>query len=260
MTIKYNKHPFKPRHRKEIEFIAQNGSASVSQLAELLAVSVITIRRDLDFLEKFGVITRHFGGASINEEPSEPPLPSRIHSQADEKERIGQAVVDIVHGTESIILDAGSTTQMVANAFMRNPWKGTVLTIDPRIALTLNDGESLFSVLLTGGLLRKDADALVGTAAESFIRDFRVPYGVIGINGVDLPRGVMNSNVLDYAIKRAIIDASDHVIVVADSQKFQTKALAYLADWTSIDIVVTGRDIPETLLQTLSEHVRVITV
>lgn len=228
------------RQQKILEHLQRTGSASVQYLARACQVAPMTIRRDLETLSEQGLVRRYFGGAFLDEGMTEPPRRARLSAWPEEKERIGAQTARYLRGSESVILDAGSTTYAVAVAMLDDPWEVTVITNDPHIALLLGSGPDAISIMLVGGLLRRNTLSTVGDFGRQLLEVVHAEVAVMATNGVSLEHGVMNSNVLEWSIKRTMVQSARRCVLVADHTKLQTASLYTYAPWSAFELVVTG--------------------
>jgi DeoR/GlpR family transcriptional regulator of sugar metabolism len=218
--------------------LERDASVSVNDLAERLAVTAMTVRRDLDVLERKGLLRRVRGGAvSAQGRSYEPPLLTRTRNHLEEKRRIGAMAATLVKDGDSIAIDVGTTTIEVARNLVgrRNL---TVITPSVHVAAALGEQAGI-RLILTGGVLRPGEFSLVGNVAERALREFFVDRLFLGIGGVDFAAGLTEFNVEDAQVKRAMIAGAKEVVVVADASKFGTVALAAVAGLHVVKRVIT---------------------
>lgn len=238
------------RRRAIVDFVNQKGRALVRELARQSGSSEITIRRDLELLHNRGLIYRTHGGA----------LPIRAGAESDrslterelqhprEKFRIAAAAARMVKEGQSIVLDSGSTTTVIARA-LRNFEHLTVITNAINIAGEL--AGSKVEVILTGGMLRKNSYSLVGPLAEDSLRHLKADILFLGVDGFDTESGVSTPNLLEAQLNRLMVQISTRVIAVCDSSKFGRSSLSSIVPISSIHGVITDKEIPKTDLRTL---------
>jgi DeoR family transcriptional regulator of aga operon len=227
------------RRREILEYMARQGAADVTALAEQFSVSIATIRRDLQLLHDRGHLTRTHGGAVVPlESASFEPFHSdktRLHTK--EKEAIAKAATAHVVDAEVIVLDSGST--MLALARQLKARKGlTVIATDLQIALELVDVPG-FEVVLVGGVARAGHYSLVGPIAENALRELHANHAFLGADAIDLHGGLTNANIAEVAVKRLIMASADEAMLLADRSKFGRRSLARVADLTAFSQVIT---------------------
>src|SRR5262245_37856838 len=182
------------RHDMILRENEKHAKVSVVELARALAVSEMTVRRDLEHLEQAGLVTRVHGGAvSAKSRSYEPPFNSRVVRQVEAKNRIGQAAAKLIREGETVILAAGTTTLEVARALLgrRNL---RILTLSLRIAVLLVD-EPGIELLLPGGTCRPDEHSLIGPIAERTLQGFSFDTLVLTVGGLSLESGATEYNI-----------------------------------------------------------------
>lgn len=229
-----------PRDRRQAIFdqLEQAGRVTVANLASHFGVSEMTIRRDLEALERRGLIRRVHGGAvSAVSLSYEPPFELRAERNVEGKQRIGKAAAGLIDDGETIVLDVGSTTLHVAES-LKGKRTLTVLTPSLRIAEVLA-GTPGIRLMLTGGVVRPGEFSLIGDAAVRAFDDFVFDTVVLGVGGLHPEAGATEYNLDDAAVKIRALSAATRCIVVADRSKLGKVAFAKVCPLSRIDVVVT---------------------
>jgi DeoR/GlpR family transcriptional regulator of sugar metabolism len=235
-----------------LERLERDAKLSVSELAAQLRVSEMTVRRDLEAMEKSGILQRVHGGAVTAQSRSyEPPFAARSMRHVEAKQRIGCAAAAMVSEGETLILDAGTTTLEVARSLMgRRNLK--ILALSLRIADILVD-EPGFTLLVPGGVCRPGERSFVGSMAEDALREFRFDTLFLTVGGLSLEAGVTEYNQEDAAIKRTAFASSRRRIAVADSSKLGKTAFARICALDELDVLVTDKQAPRDLVRSIRE-------
>jgi DeoR/GlpR family transcriptional regulator of sugar metabolism len=238
-----------PEERRAVilNILNQSGRCRVNDLARELAVSEVTVRQDLDILEKQELLSRTHGGAIlIAKRGFERPFQIQETAFRDEKIRIGKAAASLVSDGETIILDVGTTVTEVARNIQSR--KGlTVVTNALNIAMLLEDFPEI-TVLVTGGTLRAKQHSLVNPFGQFILERIRVDLAFIGINGIEAEHGVTNANLAEAEMKSLFVKVARRRILVADSGKIGNVALAKVAALHEIDLLITDEQAdPEEL-------------
>jgi DeoR family transcriptional regulator of aga operon len=231
--------------RQHILALAQrNGRVLVDELSNSLGISRITIRKDLDYLEGRGVLQRTHGGALLPQSGTmfDPSLQEKESRHSQEKERISAAAVALVQDGQCVLLDSGTTTTALARA-LKQFSRLTIITNAVNIAAELSGTN--FEVILTGGSLRKNSFSLVGPLAEEVLADMHADILFLGVDGFDLEVGLTTPNLMESRVNRAMVRAASKVVAVCDSTKFNRRSLSKIVDATSIQHVITDRNLPE---------------
>ncbi|MCE7007888.1 DeoR/GlpR family DNA-binding transcription regulator [Kibdelosporangium philippinense] len=226
------------RHAEILRCLTQDGSASVTALCAQLATSAATIRRDLIWLEREGVLTRVHGGAVLS--PShERPFERVASEDCGAKDAVAKAAASLVHDGESVLLDIGTTTHRLA-AHLRGR-EITVLTSNLAVYEELADDNSVELILL-GGVVRRNYRSMVGFLTEDALRQVRVDRVFLGAAGIRDDGSVMDDTVVEVPLKRAMVTAADQVVLLADRGKFPGGGLARICGPEEIDVLVTNAD------------------
>jgi DeoR family transcriptional regulator of aga operon len=233
-----------PRHERILELLGEKGVAEVTVLAEVLGVSAVTIRADLDALERLRLIRRIRGGAMLLRPARfERPLDLPSQSFSTEKERIGEVAASLVRDGETIILDAGTTTLALARALPENLTDVVVVTNGLDIAIALQDRPGI-TVIITGGRLKQGrraahARSLISPFAANLLREINADAAFLCCAGVDAGRGFTNGNWEEAEVKQAMIAAALRVVFVADHGKIGHVGSARIAPFEQVDLLVT---------------------
>jgi len=235
------------------ELISDFGSTKVDALSKRFGVSEVTIRADLRFLEKQGIILRSYGGAHIREAVgTDISIIKKRKLHAAEKRRIGRAAAELIHDGDSIILDSGTTTSEVVK-YLDGKENLTIMTNAVNIATALA-GRANSTVMLTGGVLRQKSFSLVGVQAERTLRDYHFDKAFIGVDGFDLTAGLTTPNPYEAHLNTIMAEVAKEVIILTDSSKFGRKSLVSIIGMDQIDRVITDSNIPPAYINHLKEH------
>lgn len=236
-----------------VQAIGTDGSVSVASLADELAVSEMTIRRDLDELEKEGLVRRVYGGAvSARSRSYEPPFRMRSTESSAAKRRIGKRAAQLVADGDTVALDVGTTTIEVARNLLHKK-NLTVITTSLRIANFLFS-RSNTRLILSGGIVRQEEGSLTGELPKETFKRLYVDRLFLGVASIHSEVGLTEYNWDDAIVKQAMIESAKEVIVVADSTKFETVAFAHVAPFSAIHKLVTDSSPEDPLAAKLVEH------
>lgn len=225
-----------------IQLIQKNGKVRVDNLSEKHEVSSVTIRNDLDFLEKKGILHRTHGGALIRKNVYEDPtLEEKQKLFQSEKQRIGERAIEMINDGDSILLDSGTTAMEVAKR-LSGKKNLTIMTNAINIALKLGSFENL-NVMLTGGVLRKESFSLVGPEAEATISNYFFDKLFLGVDGLEIKYGLTTPNPMEAQLNRTMVDRAQQVIAIADSSKFGRHSFSYICDVDVISTIITDNKI-----------------
>lgn len=242
------------RRARIIELVRDERSIQTDELSRLLGVSVETVRRDLEQLERAGSLTRVRGGAVASPSTAgyEPPFGARVNLSSRQKEHIGAIASRLVEGAHTVFIDLGTTAAALAHA-LPSGFSGTVITPSVRIAELLVDRQHV-SVLVPGGQLRSGDLSMSGPAARAFLADVYPDVAFIGTGGVDLHAGVTDFELAEVELKRVVVDNARRSFALADSTKLGTRAPYRVCDLERFDGVVTDDDVTASTRERYTDH------
>jgi len=233
-------------HRQtEIVNMLQGGQRiSVRELAARFAVSEMTIRRDLNALEAERLLVRTYGGAT----PADSP---RLHLESPAQAAIGRRAAALVAPGQTIMLSTGATALEVARHLPRDA-NLTVATTSLSVAQELFG--STLTVVLFGGILRKEFPSLYGPMTEAMIKNFHVDRLFTGCDGARSDDGFYTAEIQHSSLEQAMIRSADHVTVITESRKFGQPAFVRFAAIDEVDMVITDPGLSSLDRQRLEER------
>ncbi len=239
-----------PRRRCILEWMEEEGSVRVRDLAVAFDVSEVTIRQDLERLENDGHITREYGGAYLNSIAIQTPNLTPFHQEnMDKKRRIGELAASLVNDDETLILDAGSTTSEVARR-LTGKQNLNIITNALNIAIILG-GVPGFAVHLPGGQFKAPTLSVSGEKSVEFFRSIYAGKLFLATAGVSLSAGLTYPSFADLHLKEAMIRAASHVYLVADSTKINKSSFTRLGALELIHSFITDDGISDSDVQEL---------
>ncbi len=241
------------RRDKILELLKEDGSAKVADLARIFKVTEVTIRQDLDKLEKEGLIVKEHGGAYLKNVEDQVRNFTLVHQEnMEQKALIAEKCLEYIESGDTIILDSGSTTTEIAKKLigLKNL---TVITNALNIALMLGAAPGI-EVIVTGGEFKPPTLSLTGQKAADFFKGLNVQKLFLATAGISLKSGLTYPSISDLVVKKAMIDAADITYLVADSTKIGKSALASLGALSLIDFIITDPGIEEKHKSVFQEH------
>ncbi len=244
------------RHEIILETIRRDGSVRVRDLVDLLGVSDMTIRRDLDLLEAGGHLAKVHGGATRTSllAAEEPGFEAKLTRQEAQKSGIAHLAAGMVEPGLAIGLTAGTTTWKLATELLSVP-QLTVVTNSPSVAQVFyrsNDRSNDHGVItiLTGGI-RTPSDALVGPLATASLASLQLDIVFMGVHGMDPEHGYSTPNLAEAETNRAFVHAARRLVVVADHTKWKTPGLATITSLEDADRLVSDSRLPADAVEHL---------
>lgn len=238
------------RLREIVSLARRHGRVDVKGLASGLGVTAETIRRDLTELEDRGLLRRVWGGAIPIEIPAlEAGFGRRPATMTAEKHRIAQRALAEIRPARTVLLDAGTTTALVAELLPPMPAM-TFLTHAPSIAVALaaKPGQT---VLMIGGQVRPTTLAAVGPWALGQLENIQADLVFVATNGITAERGLTTPNHDEAAVKRSLVKAGKRVVVLADHTKLGMAFFEQFASLEDIDLLITDTGADPTMVAEL---------
>ena len=231
--------------------VDERGIVTIREMGEELGVSGMTIRRDLEVLERSGVLRRTRGGAlSAARSTVDRPYDERRQLETDAKNQIGKLAASLVEEGDSLFLSSGTTSLALAR-HLAGRERITVVTNSIQAISELADKPGI-TLISTGGRASREGGHLSGTLAEQALAQFRVRKAFIGASGVT-PEGVTNSSLERASIDRLMVEGAAEIYILADHSKFGQVSLALVAPLEDVTALVTDDGLVEADLVWLRE-------
>jgi DeoR/GlpR family transcriptional regulator of sugar metabolism len=240
-----------------LEQVREYGAVRVADLVTSLGVSDMTVRRDLELLQDRGLVEKVHGGAAAIEGSSlfEPGFTVKSTLMKTEKDLIAASAASLVRPGTAIAISAGTTTFALARQLTDIPGL-TVLTNSVPVADVLyKDGRPDQTVILSGGV-RTPSDALVGPFAVEVIRALHVDSVFMGTHGMDPRSGFTTPNILEAETNRALIEAGQRLVVLADHTKWGMVGISSVARLQDADTLITDSGLDPAARSQLASAVR----
>lgn len=237
---------------RQTEILARDtGRVLVDDLARQFDVAVQTIRRDLGELADMGLMDRVHGGAVPRQGVVNIAYEARRRLNEVGKAAIAAACAATIPDGSSVILNLGTTTEAVARALM-NHRNLTVVTNNMNVANILLQNPGC-AIMVAGGSLRRSDGGLIGDLTTEFFAQFKVDFAVIGASAIDADGDLLDYDLAEVRVSRAILSQSRAVYVVADHLKLARSAPARIASLSQVDCLFTDAPLPDTLAARLAQ-------
>lgn len=246
------------RHTIILDLISQNNVVKVSELVDILDVTEMTIRRDLQELEDKNLLIRIHGGARRIEEGSL-HLVELSHRQKreinlEEKKEIARIIAKNIYENETVFLGSGSTIELVYDYLDLSYAK--IITNSIYVFNKFKNDER-YELILTGGTYRSKTGSFTGTITNDFISTINVEKSFIGVNAIN-NNAIFNANEDEGVIQRSILNNSRKKYVIADFVKFDKLDFYQFYDLNDIDILITDSKVPQVTIEEYSKWVEII--
>ena len=229
------------RHTKILELLTEKNKVDVTELSQNLGVSQVTIRKDLDMLEKKGLIVREHGFATLN---GQDDMNNRLAYHYDIKQQLAKSACQMIEDGETIMIESGSCCALLAQEIASTKKDVTIITNSSFIADYIRQ-YSQVKLILLGGEYQKEAQVVVGPMTRRCVEAFFVEKFFIGTDGFSKNTGFTGNDYMRSETVRDMARQAAHVIVVTESSKFQQVGLVNLLPTQDVYCVVTDGMIPQ---------------
>ena len=229
------------RHTKILELLTEKNKVDVTELSQNLGVSQVTIRKDLDMLEKKGLIVREHGFATLN---GQDDMNNRLAYHYDIKQQLAKLACQMIEDGETIMIESGSCCALLAQEIASTKKDVTIITNSSFIADYIRQ-YSQVKLILLGGEYQKEAQVVVGPMTRRCVEAFFVDKFFIGTDGFSKNTGFTGNDYMRSETVRDMARQAAHVIVVTESSKFQQVGLVNLLPTQDVYCVVTDGMIPQ---------------
>lgn len=229
------------RHTKILELLTEKNKVDVTELSQNLGVSQVTIRKDLDMLEKKGLIVREHGFATLN---GQDDMNNRLAYHYDIKQQLAKSACQMIEDGETIMIESGSCCALLAQEIASTKKDVTIITNSSFIADYIRQ-YSQVKLILLGGEYQKEAQVVVGPMTRRCVEAFFVDKFFIGTDGFSKNTGFTGNDYMRSETVRDMARQAAHVIIVTESSKFQQVGLVNLLPTQDVYCVVTDGMIPQ---------------
>lgn len=240
------------RHAAILERLMMFESVQVSDLATLLNVSLVTIRKDLTELEKANKLYRSHGKAIlINPYINNRNVSEKEKLNTSEKRSIGIEAAQLIERDDTIILASGTTIHALARA-IKPIHRLTLITASVAVSNILSTEEDV-EILQLGGVLRHSSQSVVGRSAEQYLDNVACSKLFLGIDGFDFNFGITTTDMREAELNQVMMRTAQKTIVLADSSKFGRRGFSKIANIEDIDIIITDSRVSPTVVKRIEE-------
>jgi DeoR/GlpR family transcriptional regulator of sugar metabolism len=234
------------RKNTVMEMVKAKQAVTVAELAAALGVSIVTVRKMLNALDRQGLLRRTRGGAVSAAMPfREPALTEKLNAAKKEKQAIAARAYGLIEDQETLYLDAGTTTLELVRCIKKGPKRNLVIVTNAINLITeLLDAPDL-RVVLTGGELRHSVVSCIGPLAETSIRGLHFDKAFIAANNVTAAFGPSTPVPAEAQVKRSAIGSASAAYLLCDSSKFGAASLVSIAPLSAFAAVITDNGLDE---------------
>jgi DeoR/GlpR family transcriptional regulator of sugar metabolism len=225
------------RHKQILEQLRSAGRIYVADLAKALCVTEVTIRRDLAFLQKNGLLKKTYGGAVVAAPEVAVSVRYRQTQKAVAKQIIGRIAGALVRDGDIIYLEAGSTCYEII-PYLANRKDLTVIVNSLYLMKRLHE-QPAHKIIVVGGQYRPERMDMVGPQAEAAISQLGGFKAFTGADDITIDAGLSGTDQVTVGFAKIVVQRASGVIFVGDHTKFDKPALYKIADIDRLDYIVT---------------------
>ena len=242
------------RHKYILDSLNKHGFVRITDVANELGVTKVTIRKDIKILESKGLLYKVHGSARpANPHVADLDVHVKDNINRDAKRRIAQRAAEMLGETDSIIMASGSTVYAFAEEIKMRMWHHlNIVTPFLRLGVLLNESENV-NVVQLGGSVHKKSLSVLGEEAARELDDCICSKVFFGVDGIDPEHGITTSTIDEAKLTRRMMHAASQVIVLADSSKFGQRGFGRICALEDIDVIVTDERIPEQMISIIEE-------
>lgn len=231
------------RQNRILELLAEHQAMTVDELCRRLYSSGATIRRDLQVLEKGGMLARTHGGAvRLDSAGGESPANLRENEHMDLKALIADRAADLIPEGSTVFLDASTTACHLAQR-LKHYQNLRVITNGLKTASILASSEGV-QVYGTGGRLRENAHSFVGSHTLAFINQYHADFAVFSCRGIHPEGGITESSEEEADVKRRYLSNAAQSILLCDESKLGRQFFCRVAPVNSIWRIICNIPLP----------------
>lgn len=240
------------RQNAILESLRENGILLISDLAEQLNCSLMTIRRDVDEMKTRSLVKKIHGGVEIyNGDDAQPSFNERVVRYSQEKRRIAAEAVKFIEKGSTVFFDAGTTSlYVVQNLPIEISF--TAITNSLMTAVELCNKPNVTAIML-GGELHHSSYSSVNNIAIEAAKKFNTDLAIISTKSISLPDGLFETMLPLIEIKRTMVKYANKVLLLADHSKFNESAMCLSIPLNDIDHIITDRRTQQEKLELLKK-------
>ena len=223
---------YETRANQIMALLRQNGTVQSSQISELLQVSLVTVRKDLQRMEDEGLLRRTHGGAAIRGVATDPDPRTKV------MDRIAEAAAAQIHDGDCVIMNAGNTTLLTARKLLGRK-NVTIITNSIAIARELVQQTSIKLIFL-GGEVNAEAVFTYGWDAVTQLEQYKANKLIMSASGLSCSTGLTTRHMEAADLLRKMIDRTETVIAVADDTKIGFESFYHVGDLSAVDMLITN--------------------
>lgn len=243
------------RHKYILDKLNKFGFIRITDVADELKVTKVTVRRDVKILENRGLLYKVHGSARLaNPHIADRDLMTKSTLNREAKQRIAERAVQMIEDNDSIMISAGSTSYALAEAIHETMQGKTLNVVTPflKVSVLLNEMENT-KVEQLGGNVYKKSFATFGENASNTLVNMVCSKFFLGVDGIDPEFGITTSTVEEAQLSYKMMGASAKTVVLADSSKFGQHGFGRIANLEDVDVIITDNGVAPEMQKIVEE-------
>ncbi|UYI50276.1 DNA-binding transcriptional regulator YciT [Vibrio parahaemolyticus] len=237
-----------PRQNEILQLVNDRKRVQVTELSDVIGVSGVTIRQDLNFLEKEGYLKRVHGAAMALQSDD---IDNRLEVRFDIKQALANKAADLVAPNETVLIEGGSANALLARTLAE---RGDVTIITPSAYIAHLIRNTSANIILLGGVYQHQGESLVGPLTKLCIENIHFSTAFLGIDGFQPDTGFTSRDMMRAEIATTILDKNRRNIVLTDSSKFGQIFPSTIGRLEQISIVLTDNSAPKEDINYLKQN------
>jgi len=240
------------RRETILDYLKKNKFVTILHLSKLLKVTRETIRKDIYEMQDEGLLKKTHGGAVLDASNQETDYEKRKSLHSSEKEKMAKEAVKHIEEGDTIYLDYGTSTYMLAKEL--NQFENITVITNTIPIINVLVRYAGINLIILGGNVRENEDSLYGSLAMNNLKELYVDIGFFGSGGVDPSAGITNHHMGETMISKEMLSHCKNKIFLADYSKFGVIALNKTTDFSDVDLLITDEEVDEDIRQSIQYY------
>ena len=251
------------RHKYILDKLEKFGFIRITDVADELKVTKVTIRKDVKILESKGLLYKVHGSARLaNPHIADRDLMTKSLLNREAKRRIAARAAQMIAEGDSIMISAGSTAYALAEEIRTNLTQLTLNVVTPflKVSALLNEADNI-QVEQLGGRVYKKSFSTRGESAGALLDNVVCSKFFLGADGIDPDLGITTSTIEEAQLSQMMMRSASKTIVLADSSKFGQHGFGRIAPLDDVDAIITDSDVSPEMRKMIEDvGIELITV
>ncbi|MCD8313905.1 MAG: DeoR/GlpR family DNA-binding transcription regulator [Bacteroidales bacterium] len=242
------------RHNRILDKLSKQGFVRITDIADELGVTKVTIRSDFQILEEKGLLYRMRGSARLaNPHVADLRVSVKDRMNHEAKEKIARRAVEYLEENDSILIGDGSTAYAFAEEIRNRKFRHlNIVTPFLRIGILFNDMDNV-NVLQLGGTVHRESLSVLGEQASKALDYCVCSKAFFGVDGIDVENGVTTSTIEGAQLTKKMMKTASQSILLADSSKFGKRGFGHICPLEDVDVIITDSGVTDPTVKSMSD-------